>query len=126
MPISQHLMSPITLAKATALRDQRYHRTQKLRLRTPQAIRQFVEDVGLCLLFPVNTLETPNIYQAVCGSAKETDTTLRDANISLAWNTKDAALAKRWWYYGKLIKSKATLVSLDLFPNFYALTYATQ
>ena len=120
--MTQHSMTVMTLAKATALRDQRYRRTLKLRARTPEAIRQFVDDVGLCLLFSVNNIEMPNVYQAVCGAAKDTDTTLRDANVGLTWNTKDAALDKRWWYYGKLIKSKATLVSLELFPNFYALS----
>ena len=29
---------------------------------------------------------------------------------------------KKWWYYGKLIRDKATLVSLDFLPNFYALS----
>jgi hypothetical protein len=111
-----------TLSQANTLRDQRYRRSQKLRLRTADDIRGFVNDVGLCLLFPVNNIEIPNVYQAVCGAPKDTDTTLRDANIGLTWNTKDGALDKRWWYYGKLIKSKATLVSLDLFPNFYALS----
>jgi hypothetical protein len=112
----------ITLTRAQALRDARYRRTQKLRLRTPEDIRAFVDDVGLCLLFPVKNIEMPNVYQAVCGAPKDTDTTLRDANIGLTWNTKDAALDKRWWYYGKLIKGKATLVSLDLLSCLYALS----
>ncbi|NJM40728.1 MAG: hypothetical protein HC853_08120, partial [Anaerolineae bacterium] len=53
-----------TLTQANALRDQRYRRTQELRLRTADDIRAFVNDVGLCLLFPVNNIEMPNIYQA--------------------------------------------------------------
>ena len=27
-----------------------------------------------------------------------------------------------WWFYGKLLRHKATLVSLDFLPNFYALS----
>lgn len=55
-------------------------------------------------------------------AATDTNTSLRDVNIGLTWNTKDAALDNRWWYYGKLIKGKATLVSLDLLPCLYALS----
>jgi hypothetical protein len=114
--------SVITLTRAQALRDARYRRTQKQRLRTPDDIRAFIEDVGVCLLFPVKGIEMPNVYQAVCGAPKDTDTTLRDDNIGLTWNTKDAALDKRWWYYGKLIRGKATLVSLQMLPCLYALS----
>jgi hypothetical protein len=32
------------------------------------------------------------------------------------------SLDKKWWYYGKLIRDKATLISLDFLPNFYALS----
>ncbi len=32
------------------------------------------------------------------------------------------SLDKKWWYYGKLIRAKATLISLDFLPNFYALS----
>lgn len=112
----------LTLSQANALRDGRYRRKPNLRLRNAQDIRGFVDDVGLCLLFPVQNIEMPNVYQAVCGRAADTDTTLRDANIGLTWNTKDQALDKRWWYYGKLIKGKATLVSLPLMPSVYALS----
>ena len=117
--VSQHI---ITLAQALARRNRRYHRTPGLRLRTAADIQQFVDEVGLCLLFPVQGIESPNVYQAVAGFDKATTAKHDDATISLTWNTKDQALSKRWWYYGKLIKSKATLVSLDLLPSFYALS----
>ncbi len=35
---------------------------------------------------------------------------------------KDELLGSRWWHYGKLIRGKATWVSLDFLPNFYALS----
>jgi hypothetical protein len=45
-----------------------------------------------------------------------------DPVISLTWNTKDKALDQRWWYYGKLIRGKATLLSFEMLPYFYALS----
>ena len=112
----------MTPAQASTLRDQRYHRKPSLRLRTPEDIRKFVNDVGVCLLFSAKGIEMPSVYQAVAGFEKSLTVKHDDPAISLTWNTKDGALDKRWWYYGKLIKSKATLVSLDLLPSFYALS----
>ena len=43
-----------------------------------------------------------------------------DPDISRCWRWKDEALGQRKWYYGKLVHRKATLVSLDLLPFFYA------
>ena len=31
--------------------------------------------------------------------------------IERTWGWKDEALDKKWWYYGKLIRDKATLIS---------------
>jgi hypothetical protein len=104
------------------LRDDRYRRKHALRLTNEDDIRAFVNEVGLCMLFPVNGVELPNVYQGVAGSKREVSVSQRDPVIGLTWNTKDKSLDKRWWYYGKLVKGKATLVSLDLFPNFYALS----
>ncbi len=85
-------------------------------------IRAFVGETGVCLLFPVRGIEMPNVYQAVAGFAKPMTTKHDDPHIALTWSTKDEALEKRWWYYGKLVRGKATLVSLDLLPHFYALS----
>jgi hypothetical protein len=112
----------LTQKQLDDLRNDRYRRKRALKLTDEAGIRDFVNDVGLCMLFPVNGVELPNVYQAVAGFAREVSVSNRDPVIGLTWNTKDKSLSQRWWYYGKLIRSKATLVSLDLFPNFYALS----
>jgi hypothetical protein len=117
--MSDHL---ITLAEANALRERRYHRKLDLRLTSQQDIRAFVDEVGACLLFPAKGIEMPNVYQAVAGKVRATTSSHHDPVIGLTWGTKDAALDKHWWYYGKLIRDKATLLSLDLLPAFYALS----
>jgi hypothetical protein len=117
--VAEHL---ITLAQALAARNTRYRRLRNLRLRNADDIREFVDDVGLCLLFPVQGIEMPNVYQAVAGFAKDTTPKHDDPTISLTWNTKDRSLDQRWWYYGKLIKGKSTLASLDVLPSLYALS----
>ena len=44
------------------------------------------------------------------------------ADSSKCWGWKDDSLDKGWWYYGKLLRWWATLVSLDVLPHFYALS----
>ena len=40
----------------------------------------------------------------------------------ITWGWKDSALGKRQWYYAKILRRKATLVSLEVAPYFYALS----
>lgn len=115
-------MSEMTEKDLLAARNRRYRRMQTLRCKNANDIRAFVDDMGVCLLFPVQGVEMPNVYQAVAGFDKETTPKHDDPTISLTWGTKDESLGKRWWYYGKLLRGKATLVSLALFPAFYALS----
>lgn len=112
----------LTHAQIMALRNARYCRRRDKRLTSAEDIRAFVNEAGVCLLFPVHGIEMPNVYQAVAGFEKPMTAQHDDPHIALTWNTKDRALDRRWWYYGKLIKGKATLVSLDLLPHFYALS----
>ncbi len=113
---------PLALADLERRRNLRFRRKPGLRCRNEEDIRAFVEDVGFCLLFNVNGVTAPTVYQAVAGFDKETTPKHDDPTISLTWNTKDRSLDKRWWYYGKLLRQKATLVSLMLLPAFYALS----
>jgi len=40
----------------------------------------------------------------------------------VTWGWKDSLLGARWWYYAKVLRRKATLISLDVVPAFYALS----
>ena len=104
------------------LRDAVWRRRRELRLRTPADARRFVKQVGFCLFWPTHGVEMPNLLQAIAGNARPLSTGYDDPAIGKSWNWKDESLDKRWWYYGKLLRKRATLVSLDLLPAFYALS----
>jgi hypothetical protein len=112
----------LTLAALRQKRDQNYRLSEKLRLKDAAAIRRFVDDAGIALLFPVQGMPMPNIYHAVAGFEKAMTAKHDDPAISLTWTTKDSALDKRWWFYAKLLRGKATLLSLDMLAVFYALS----
>jgi len=40
----------------------------------------------------------------------------------VTWGWKDDALPMKIWYYGKILRRKATIISLAIAPYFYALT----
>lgn len=104
------------------LRDHLWRRRRDLRLRTPGDARRFVKSVGFCLFWPTDGVEMPNLLQAIAGNARPLTAGYDDPAIGKSWNWKDDSLDKRWWYYGKLLRRRSTMVALDLLPAFYALS----
>jgi hypothetical protein len=89
-------------------------------LHTIDEARAFVAEVGFCHFWPIKGVETPNLFHAIAGRVRPVPNEHDDPDISKCWGWKDNALDKRWWYYGKLLRRRATLVSFDLLPNLYA------
>ncbi len=104
------------------LRDQQWRRRRELRVRSVPEARRFVRQVGFCLFWPTEGVEMPNLLQAIAGNGRPLTAGYDDPAIGRSWNWKDEALDQRWWYYGKLLRRRATLVSLELLPSFYALS----
>ncbi len=106
-----------------AWRDRSFRRLPRLRVRGETSALQFVDAVGFCFTLSHFGLAVASLYVAVCGrrNPRWPRHTHRDPNIGLAWNLKDGLPAKRLVHYGKLVKGKPTLVSLDVFPAFCAL-----
>jgi len=110
------------LEQALRLRERRYRRTPERRVRTVEEARAFVEEVGFCHFWPIKGIETPNLFHAIAGRERPVPMAHDDPDLSKCWGWKDHALDKRWWYYGKLLRRRATLVSLAELPYFYALS----
>lgn len=103
-------------------REARYRRRLDLRVTTPQAAVNLVNDLGFCFLFPIQNVEAPSLWDAVAGRVLKTTNKHSGYEIERTWGWKDDALNQKVWFYGKLLRHKATLVSLDFLPNFYALS----
>jgi hypothetical protein len=101
-------------------RSYRHHRTSDRCVQTIQDARAFVDEVGFCHLWPIKGIEMPNLLHAIAGRARPVPAKHDDPDGSRCWGWKDQSLGKRWWYYAKLLRRKATLISLDLLPSFYA------
>jgi hypothetical protein len=101
-------------------REFNYRRTPERRVHTVEEARAFVKEVGFCHFWPIKGVETPNLFHAIAGRVRPVPMEHGDPDLSKCWGWKDSSLDKKWWYYGKLLRRRATLVSLDLLPAFYA------
>jgi len=113
-------MASITQDQIQVARDRRYRRTDVLRIQTVEAAQAFVRDVGFCHLYPIKGVEMPSLLHAIAGRDREVPMAHDDPDGSKCWGWKDGSLGKRWWYYGKVLRRKATLISLEVLPFFYA------
>jgi hypothetical protein len=115
-------MVPLTKHLVIDRRETRYRRRMNLRVTTKEQAVAFVNDVGFCFLFPIQGVEMPSLWDAIAGRVVKTTNKHSGYEIERTWGWKDEALGQRLWFYGKLLRSRATLVSLDFLPNFYALS----
>jgi hypothetical protein len=115
-------MTSLTKHTVTDRREVRYRRRMNLRVTKKEQAVEFVNDVGFCFLFPIQKMEMPSLWDAVAGRVMKTTNKHSGYEIERTWGWKDEALGQRVWFYGKLLRSRATLVSLDFLPNFYALS----
>jgi hypothetical protein len=103
-------------------REHNYRRTPERRLHTVEEARAFIEEVGFCHFWPIQGAELPNLFHAIAGRVRPVPHEHDDPDIGKCWGWKDDSLDKKWWYYGKFLRRRATLVSLEVLPCFYALS----
>jgi hypothetical protein len=115
-------MKTLTKPDLLAAREVRYRRRMNLRVTNQRQAIEFVNDMGFCFLFPIQKVEMPSLWDAIAGRVVKTYPDHKGYEIERTWGWKDESLDKKWWYYGKLLRDKATLISLDFLPNFYALS----
>ncbi|HXZ44351.1 MAG TPA: crosslink repair DNA glycosylase YcaQ family protein [archaeon] len=115
--------SVVTRQQIESWRDRVFRRLPQLRIRGERTALRFVNEVGFCFTLSDFGLPVASLYVAVCGRRhpRWPKRTHHDPEIGLTWELKDRLPAKRLTYYGKLVKGKPTLVSLDLLPAFCAL-----
>ncbi len=111
-----------TEAQVRHWRDWRYRRVPQRRVHTEAEAREFVDDVGLAFLFGARGVEMPTLWGAVAGSNRPVPEHHQDDDLGRVWAWKDTLPARKEIYYGKLLRNKPTLVSLDLLPAVYALS----
>ncbi len=113
----------MTSEQLEILRDQTYRRTPASQVHTIPEALDFVNQVGFCFAFAAKHSELPCLWHAACGERKPRypEHTHSDPYIGLVWEAKDVLPADRKIYYGKALKNRPTMISLEYFPHFYSL-----
>lgn len=110
----------IDLKKIQALRAQTFHLPPAKRISLPSQALTFVNTRGFIYFWPIKGSDLPSLWTAVAGDRPVADK--HDDPGHITWGWKDDALDKRIWYYAKILRGKATMISLAVAPYFYALS----
>jgi hypothetical protein len=112
-----HAVSSGTIRKyrAETFRTSRAHRIKS----KSQAIG-FVNQRGFIFFWPIKDIVMPSLWTAVSGNRPVADE--HDDPGHVTWGWKDALLGARRWYYAKVLRKRATIISLQMAPFFYALS----
>ncbi|MCE9647774.1 MAG: winged helix DNA-binding domain-containing protein [Chloroflexi bacterium] len=111
-------MTRINLKKLQAHRARTFGLPPAKRLSSPSQALTFINKRGFVYFWPIKGINLPSLWTAVAGDRPVADA--HDDPGHITWGWKDGALDKKIWYYGKILRGKATMISLEIAPYFYA------
>jgi hypothetical protein len=108
-------------------RDRLHRRSPSRAISTKRQALRFIDDVGFCFAFKSENSELPCLWHAACGERSPVmpEHTHHDPAISFVWEMKNVLPAEGKIYYGKLLKKRPMMVSLEYLPFFYVLSRRT-
>jgi hypothetical protein len=113
-------MDTLSIKKLRTYRDQTFHTAPGRRVTSPAEAIEFVNERGFIYFWPIKEVLLPSLWVANAGDRPVPSD--HDDPGHTTWGWKDDALDKKYWYYAKLLRRRATFVSLDVIPYFYALS----
>lgn len=113
-------MPSIDLKKLQTHRTRTFNLPPTKRLSSPSQALTFINKRGFIYFWPISGIVMPSLWTAVAGDRPVADK--HDDPGHITWGWKDRALGKRMWYYAKVLRKKATMISLEAAPFFYALS----
>jgi hypothetical protein len=113
-------MTTLDLEVLKAHRARTYNLPPFKKLSSPAQARDFVDARGFIYFWPIKGIDFPSLWTAVAGDRPVPNE--HDDPGHVTWRWKDNALDQRIWYYAKVLRRKATIISLKVAPYFYALT----
>lgn len=113
-------MTTLTFDAIQTYRSHTYRTALGRRLTNREQAIAYVNERGFIYFWPIKEVTLPSLWTAVAGDRPVADA--HDDPGHITWGWKDALLPARVWYYAKVLRRKATLISLDVVPFFYALS----
>lgn len=113
-------MPKLDLKKWKTHRARTFNLPPSKRIASSAQALNFVNARGFIYFWPIKGIDLPSLWTAVAGNRAVADE--HDDPGHITWRWKDEALSKKIWYYAKILRGKATMISLDIAPYFYALS----
>jgi hypothetical protein len=113
-------MNAIPYERIQDYRRDTFRLAPERRLKSQEQAIEFVNQRGFIFFWPINGILLPSLWSAVAGDRPVADE--HDDPGHVTWGWKDALLGSRAWYYAKLLRRRATMLSFEVAPYFYALT----
>jgi hypothetical protein len=110
----------ITTECLQAYRAQTFRLLPGKRLTSAEEAIEFVEERGYIYFWPIREVILPSLWVAAAGDRPVADA--HDDPGHVTWGWKDSLLGARRWYYAKILRKRATFISLAVLPYFYALS----
>lgn len=110
----------LDLKRLGAHRARTFGLTPSKRVVSAAGAARFVEARGFVYFWPIKGIDLPSLWTAVAGDRPVADE--HDDAGHVTWRWKDNALGRKIWYYAKILRRKATMISLETAPYFYALS----
>ena len=105
-------MAALLKEELQAYRAKTFRLTSGTQLTGIEDALAYVQERGFLTLWPIKGIDLPSLWTAVAGDRPVADE--HDDPGHITWRWKDSMLDHRRWYYGKLLRGKATIVSLDV------------
>jgi hypothetical protein len=113
-------MTVLASEQLQAYRRQTFRIQPGQRLASPDEAVHFVNERGYVFFWPIKGVPFPNLWTAAAGDRPVADE--HDDPGHVTWGWKDSMLGKKRWYYGRVLRTRNAMVSLETAPYFYALT----
>lgn len=104
------------------VRSARFRQVPARSVKNEKDALEFIDDVGICLLFSAKNVLLPTMWGAICGADRPIPHNHEDPGLNLAWEWKDSIPARKEALYGKFLMGKPVFISLELAPAFYAMS----
>jgi hypothetical protein len=113
-------MPTLDLKKLNSYRARTFRLPPSPRVTSPKAALEYINSRGFIFFWPIKGIDLPSLWTAVAGNRVVADK--HDDPGHVTWRWKDNALGKKTWYYAKILRGKATMISLDIAPYIYAMS----
>ena len=113
-------MRVLSLEKLKKYRSKTFRLQSGARITSPGQALDYVNERGFIYFWPIKNIDLPSLWVAAAGDRPVADA--HDDAGHVTWGWKDRALGQKIWYYAKVLRRKATMISLKAAPYFYALS----